>query len=274
MASPETCFPRYHLPTGLAVRIAASLLAGKTRSFKQDAQAAVAGISDLRVCGSLPDLSQLERGCMVTVNHYHRPGFLAMWIALAVSAAFPAELHWGMTSAFTQPDPIRSLVLTPISTAVLLNLAKLYGFTPMPPMPPRPEDLTERALAVRGLVRYARAVERPLIGFAPEGMDHPGGRLASPPPGAGRLIGYLAGRGLGIQPVGVYEEGGSLILNFGAPYFIDQTGPADHRTADAAVSNRVMAEIARCLPARLCSQSGSPAGAEGERNAAEALETD
>ncbi len=273
MANPETCFPRYHLPSSLVARIAASLLAGKTRSFREDAREAVSGISELRVCGSPPDLCRFEHGCLVTVNHYHRPGFQAWWIALAVSAAFPVELHWGMTSAYTYPDRLRSLIFTPISTAILVRLARTYGFTPMPPMPPRPNDLMARTLAVRGLVRYARSVNRPVIGFAPEGMDHPGGQLAFPPPGVGRLVGHLAGRGLGLQPVGLYEEAGSLILNFGSPYFIDKSALADPHAIDTAVSSRVMAEIARCLPARFCSQSNIATLAGGEWNAAKTLET-
>ncbi|HEX9012632.1 MAG TPA: hypothetical protein VF813_03915 [Anaerolineaceae bacterium] len=251
MTSAQTRFPRYHISTRLAVKIAASLVAGKRRSFKEDAHTAAAGIEHLQVRGEIPTSDSFENGCLVTVNHYHRAGFQAYWIAFAISAVFPYDLQWGMTSAYTYPDPMRTLLVTPRFSVLLNRIASIYGFTAMPPMPPRSADLTERSLAVRDLVRYARSTTRPMIGFAPEGMDMPGGVLASLPPGAGRLAAYLCSLGMAVQPVGVYEEDGCLVLSFGEPYRLPGMDLASPQEVDAAAARRLTEEIAKCLPERL-----------------------
>ncbi len=202
MPGKQDSFPHYPWPLWLMVKMIASLITGRARSFKKDAQEALRGFVPLHTCGELPDLGRFESGCLVTINHYHRPGFHSWWIALSLADVFPADLHWTMTSAYTYPDRVRSLLITPLTTILLRRLASIYRFTSMPPMPPHPADQTDRAIAVRRLIRYARASRRPFIAFAPEGMDAPDGQLSAPPAGVGRLVGCLSGLGMGIQPVG------------------------------------------------------------------------
>ena len=41
--------------------------------------------------------------CVITPNHYYRPGFAAQWSALAISASVPTSVHWLMTRELTFP---------------------------------------------------------------------------------------------------------------------------------------------------------------------------
>src|SRR4030065_11031 len=140
--------PRSPLCTPPTAAVAASLVAGRPRSFQRDARRLIAGLHPPpKVEGHLPDLGR--GGWVLVMNHFARPGFRAWWIALAVSWLVPREVHWVMTSTLTYPDRWRGAWLTPLSTIVLTRLAACYGFTSMPPMPPRPGAGAERAPAVR-----------------------------------------------------------------------------------------------------------------------------
>lgn len=182
--------------------------------------------------------------CVITINHYARPGFQAWWLALAVSAVLPAEVHWVVTAEWRYADRWRSATITPVSRWVLRRIAAVYGFTRMPPMPPRPGEEMQRALAVREILRYARQVERPVIGLAPEGGDFAApGRVAELPAGVGRLLLHLSSLGLLVLPVGAYEVGDRFCLNFGLPYHLEppQVSSADSR--DAWVRQLVRSKI-------------------------------
>jgi hypothetical protein len=197
---------------------------------------------------------------LITVNHFSRPGFQAWWIPLAVSAEVPAEVHWVMTRAWRFHNRRWSrALLVPAFGWLLGQVARVYGFTPMPAMPPAPAEAAARADAVRALLAYARRTPRPLIGLAPEGRDSPDGRLIWPPPGAGRLMGHLARAGLSIVPTGVYEAGGGLCVHFGPAYTLDDAMPpapaggmaawaASPADRDRQVSRIVMHRIAALLP--------------------------
>jgi hypothetical protein len=133
-------------------------------------------------------------------------------------------------------------------------MAHVYGFTSMPPMPPALQDIEERARAVRQVLEYARRVEYPVIGLAPEGRDAPHeqpGVLIEPPPGVGRFVLQLARLGLSISPVGVYEEAGNLCIRFGKLYELEipQGNSAEQR--DWQASQAIMLRIAALLPLEL-----------------------
>ncbi|MDH7486765.1 MAG: hypothetical protein QHJ81_10880 [Anaerolineae bacterium] len=244
-------YPQYRLPLRLALSILGDALRGRPRSFRRDASELARGISSRRVFGEVPDLESSPRGWLVTVNHYFRPGFGGWWIGVAVAAAFPVEMHWVMTSAWTYPDGLRSRTITPATRWLFRRLAQMYGFTLMPPMPPRPEEVMERALAVRRVLAFVRAAPMPVVGLAPEGMDPPEGRLMLPPPGVGRFIAHLARQGLTILPVGLFEEEGALCLRFGSPYSLPADLPRSPEARDREVAVRVVEAIAGCLPPAL-----------------------
>jgi len=249
--------PAYRYPPWATLDIALGVLAGRPRSLARDAHRLASGISSLRVEGNPQALftdggrAASARGLLFTFNHYSRPGFQVWWIPIALASVVPCEMHWVMATAWTYPDWLRSHTLTPLSTWLFHRLARAYGFTPMPPMPPRPWELAARANAVREVLRWARAQARPVIGLAPEGMDPPPGKMMMPPAGVGRFIDKLARLGLAIVPVGAYEEGGALCLNFGRPYLLGARAEEDRDMRDGQVGHIVMQHIAERLPSHL-----------------------
>jgi 1-acyl-sn-glycerol-3-phosphate acyltransferase len=192
--------PQYHYSKNTLFCISRDLILGRRRFFFRDATELVKGIRRFEPIGHPPADSNPP---LFLVNHYSRPRFRAWWVAIALVAAAGRKVHWPMTSAWTYPDPLRSRLITPLTEWVLARVARMYGFTLMPPMPPRAENALSRAEAVRRVLRLARSI-RPAIAMAPEGMDSPDGRLMRPPPGAGRFIAHLAEVGYTLIPVGAY----------------------------------------------------------------------
>ncbi len=237
---------RYALPRPLLLQVALAALSGGRRSFLADSQAAV------RTLESPPCVSGLERippgGCLLALNHYTRPGLGAWWPALALAAALPREAHCIMAGGWTYPPGLRRTVLEPLTAWAFGRTARVYGFTAMPPMPPRPFENALRAQAVRRVFAYARSRPDPLILLSPEGRDIPGGTLGWPPPGAGRFIGALHRLGLAVIPVGVCEEGGVLCLRLGPPLDLAACSQSSPAALDRAVSAAVMRAIAALLP--------------------------
>ena len=242
-------YPEYTLPFRLIPGLIASLLLGRRRSFQADARLCTGRLSpplsiqgEENIPGSGP--------CVLTVNHYHRPGFGAWWISLAVSAVVPRELHWVMTAEWTFPGRWYDFLGKPVSRRVLKQAAKIYNFTSMPPMPPRPGDVADRSRSVRMVLKRIHQDPQSMLAISPEGADAPGGVLAWPPAGAGRFLLLLAKEGFPIVPVGCWEEQGSLCLRFGEAYRLaDPGGEARERDHTAACS--VMLAIARQLPLHL-----------------------
>jgi len=232
--------------------------AQRPRSFARDAQTAVTRLHPaLEVLGD--EHIPTHGPCLVTCNHYSRPGLGAWWTVLAIAAAVAArrapdadpEIHWVMTAGWTFPEsPWRHRMLTPLTRWAFARAAHVYGFVTMPPMPPDPREVEQRALAVLRTVRLARraALEGGMVGLAPEGRDFPGG-LGQPPEGAGEFIALLVRAGLPILPVGVSEPEGRLRVSFGS-LFVPDISPERTRR-DRAVSRQVMAAVALQLPGTL-----------------------
>lgn len=127
-------------------------------------------------------------------------------------------------------------------------MARVYGFTAMPPMPPRPQDVERRAAAVRRLLAFARSHPQAVLALAPEGGDRPDGALVMPPSGAGRFLEQLARLGFPLQPVGIFEQAGRLCLNFGQPYTLALPPNLSANERDRIASRLVMERIAALLP--------------------------
>jgi 1-acyl-sn-glycerol-3-phosphate acyltransferase len=239
--------PRYRYPLRISLAILLDFLLGKRRTFAPDAARLREGISRLEILGDVP------RGAgpyLFLVNHYSHPAFRAWWIPIALVSAAGRDLHWPMTSAWTYPDALRSRFVTPLTEWGLSRMARMYGFTLMPPMPPRERDTAARAAAVRRILRLART-ERPSIGMAPEGMDSPDGRLMQPPSGAGRFIAHLADAGYTPIPVGAYEAGDAFRLRFGDPFALPRTAGMDNDARDREIRSRTMEKIGALLPEKL-----------------------
>jgi hypothetical protein len=186
------------------------------------------------------------QGALITVNHFSAPDFQAWWFAILISAVIPAEIHWVVTAGWTN-----SGWLTGFTHWLFPRGARLLGFTPMPAMPPDPAETELRAVAVRKVLRFARQTPQPVIGMAPEGGDHPGGVLGKLPPGVGRFVYLLSPSCPNIMPVGVWKEGGSIILKFGSPYQLEVPPGHSAHELDRLVGDIVMHHIAVLVPERL-----------------------
>lgn len=248
-------YPKYSYPLAVILSLVCDGLLGRRRRFQPDARACIAGLRPpLRVLGGqhIP-----QGGCYaITLNHYYRLGFGSQWSSLAISAAVPADVHWIMTIELTFPGSWIAPLGMPVSRFVLERAARTYGFTGMPPMPPRPRDAQARAAAVREVLRYVTHTPDAVIAIAPEGGDQPGGRLSMPPSGAGRFCLLLAGAGLSLLPVGVHETDGALTLNFGEPYQLTIAPTRSAAERDRLAAFAVMSHIAPLLPAPLRGEFG------------------
>jgi len=222
----------------------------RRRSFRDDALACVGRLKpSLRVLGeeNIPQAGP----CVVAVNHYYREGFNAWWLALAIVATVPAEMHFVMTGELTYPGRWYAPLGMFLSRIVLRRIARIYGFTPMPPMPPRSKDVEARAEAVRKTLDVARRRKDVVIGLAPEGGDQPGGRVTMPASGAGRFALLLAAAGHKFVPVGAYEENGEFCLRFGAAYEMTVPRGISSDEKDSAAAKLMMGKIASLLPSHL-----------------------
>jgi hypothetical protein len=160
-------------------------------------------------------------------------------------------MHWSMTAAWTGESHLTSWMLSEISRKLFPRVAEVYGFTAMPPMPPRLFEQAARAQAVRQLLAAAKAQPPPVFGMAPEGQDNPSGALMRPHPGVGRFLYHLARLGYPFYPAGVHEEAGVLCLSFGPPFYLGLLPGLTKNELDRCASQMVMQALARQLPARL-----------------------
>lgn len=189
--------------------------------------------------------------CVITFNHYHREGFQAWWLALNIAAVVPQEMQWVVTGELTFPGAWYGFIGRPLSRWVLRRLAECYGFTRMPPMPPRPKEAEARAAAIRQVLTNIKHTEQAMLGLAPEGGDNPGGSLHMPAAGAGRFGMLLAGNGLRFIPAGVYEADGTFCVKFGPGYELKIPDGLSAQEKDQLASRIIMQNIAKLLPEKL-----------------------
>lgn len=242
--------PRFEIPPGLIAGVLRDWLLGRVRSLGRDARACVGRWDPpLQVLGR--EYVPQHGPCVLTVNHYHRAGFASQWIALAITASLSTDIHWIMTGEWTFPGKWYAPLGRPASRLVLGRLARLYGFTTMPPMPPRPRDLEARAAAVRRVLKLARGTADLILGLAPEGADAADGKLARPAPGLGRFGLLLAALGLPYVPVGAYESEGAFCLRFGEPYRLAVAPGLAADERDRRAAQTIMIRIAALLPQNL-----------------------
>src|SRR4030065_2786123 len=83
--APMPAPPRYPSLTPTTAQLALTLVAGRQRSFRKDAQEFVGRLSPpLRAEGHKPPLPLRRR--VILANHHRSPGFPAWWNALALTA--------------------------------------------------------------------------------------------------------------------------------------------------------------------------------------------
>jgi hypothetical protein len=214
------------------------------RSFRNDAFEAVSLLpSQPRIIN--PQNIPAEGTALLVLNHYSRPGFDAWWIGLGISAVVPCEIHWMMTSGWRHAG-----VFSPITRWLFPRLAKVYGFTTAPPMPPDPREVEARVVAVRAVPQVARKTDA-IIALAPEGRDQPDGILGEPPAGVGRFLYQIAKYRDRIVPIGVYEDGLFLCFNFGPSFQLEELPILPPLSLDRLVRRQVMEAISQQLPLAL-----------------------
>ncbi len=243
-------YPKYSYPRGLFARAALDAVLLRHRNFRMDAWACIENLHPpLKVLGE----ENIPQGgpCVITVNHYHRDGFRAEWLALAIAATVPVHMHWVMTREWTYPGKLYASLGAVYSRFLLHLLARMYGFTTMPPMPPRPRDVEARAKSVRAVLDVVRRTKDPILGLAPEGYDPPGDVLSLPASGAGRFGLLLSNAGLQFVPVGAYEADGVFIIHFGKAYRLNAPRGLSSDEKDAQAAQIIMKNIAQLLPSHL-----------------------
>jgi len=243
-------YPKYSYPPGLFAAFIRDVLLLRRRGFRRDAKACIEKLNPpLQVLGK-ENIPQ-HGPCVVTVNHYHRTGFGAQWLALAIAASVPTDMHWVMTGEFTYTGKWYELLGAIGSRLLLKRIARVYGFTTMPPMPPRPKDVEARAASVRAVLEFVRYAKDPILGLAPEGYDPADGVLTRPATGLGRFGLLLSRAGLKIIPAGAYEADGFFYLHFGKPYELNIGRELSADEKDEQAAQIVMINIAKLLPLHL-----------------------
>ena len=243
-------YPKYSYPPGLFTRALWDFIFLRRRDLQNDAKACIENLHPgLRVLGkeNIP-----QRGaCILTINHYHRPGFGAQWLAIATTAVVPLKMRWVVTGELMCQGKWYEAIGSRASRIFLKRLADLYGLITMPPMPPRPKDVEARAASVRRVLEYVKHVDDPVLGISPEGYNPPNGVLTRPAAGFGRFGLLLSNAGMRFIPVGGYEADGIFHLHFGEPYELNVQNELRAGEKDEHAMQIVMRNIARLLPGHL-----------------------
>jgi hypothetical protein len=240
--------PSYPVPALTILRLIIAAGFSQKRSFHHDACKMIAPVS-LRISGE--EWIPSQGGYLLTINHYSRPGFGIWWAIAAISAIIQPEIYWIMASNWTYPGQKREKVLLPLTHYAFKQISSIYNFATMPPMPPDPKQVEERALAVRKVVSYLRKTPSAIVGMAPEGMDLPSGNLGEPPSGSGRFVHQMTRMGFKIIPIGIFEESNTLCINFGPCYVPEPVDSFATDILDRRISFSVMSHIAMQLPQEL-----------------------
>jgi 1-acyl-sn-glycerol-3-phosphate acyltransferase len=222
----------------------------RPRDFGADAKACIGNLRpSMQISGR--EHIPVRGPCVITINHYHRPGFGAQWLTFAVSAQVPVHVHWVMTGEFMDWGRQFGTMGSIASRFLLKRIAHIYNFTTMPPMPPRPGDVAARAASVRAVLEYVRSTRDPVVGLAPEGCDSPNGILTRPATGLGRFGLLLSTAGLAFIPAGAYEADGAIYVRFGERYRLTVPNDESREEKDECAMQIIMKRIAGLLPVHL-----------------------
>lgn len=247
---PIINFPHYQYPIPIVTRLILTTLSGRRWSFREMAERLVTCQQPGFEIQGRENIPTTGPG-VLTFNHYHRPGFQAWWLALTIASLVPVEMHWVVTGELTFPGSRVGFVGRPASRWVLGRLAHTFGFSLMPPMPPRPQDVPARAAAVREVLTIARRTPSLLLGLAPEGGDNPGGGLSRPAAGVGRFGTLLGAAGMEFIPIGAWEKAGVFHMCFGQKYQLRHPTGTTPDEKDRNSADEIMRHIAVLLPKNL-----------------------
>ena len=101
MNSPMTGdFPQYSYPSGMVAGLAFDFLFKRAHSFREDGLACVGRLKPSLQAWGIENIPQ-KGPCAITFNHYYRSGFNAWWMALALAATIPVDIHFVITGELT-----------------------------------------------------------------------------------------------------------------------------------------------------------------------------
>ncbi len=238
--------PRYEFPKPELAWFGVHMLFGRRRSFVRDCLTVLRTNPYPRRVEGMEHVPAAPPFALVS-NHYARPGLgpyhCGMIITGLVAQARPAVPHirWVITSEWYG----RRLGPVPIPPSAyrwaFRRTARVYGAAIMPR---RPSEVVARAAALREIIR---ALEREPVGLMPEAAGS--GTLRQPLEGSGSFVYSLSRRGVPIIPVGLWEDGDTLVIGFGPPLALAPAG-ADRAQQDRSAAEQMMVAIGRLLPER------------------------
>jgi 1-acyl-sn-glycerol-3-phosphate acyltransferase len=123
-------------------------------------------------------------------------------------------------------------------------------------MPPPYASAAERSTSMRAAVRELR--QGAVLGIMPEGTVGETPELLPAAAGVGAFLLVLSRTGAPVLPVGLYEEGGRLVVHFGEPYRLITPAGLEREAADEHARHQIMAAIRDLLPDPLRGAYRSP----------------
>jgi hypothetical protein len=170
----------------------------------------------------------------------------AMLISHEVQARTGQETHWIAIQEWEDFSIWGIDIPRGLMRVVFERAFATYGIIAMPP-PDAPT--ASRAGAMR---LSAGEVKRgSILGLMPEGTVGPTPELLHAREGAGVFLLLLTTSGARILPVGLYEEQGKLVAEFGEPFALHLPQRVPKNARDAWATDRVMNAIKDLIPESL-----------------------
>jgi 1-acyl-sn-glycerol-3-phosphate acyltransferase len=237
---------RYEFPRPELASLGVHLLFGWRRSLLRDCQTFLRTNPYPRRVEGIDHVPESPPFVLVA-NHYARPGLRSYHCGAVVTGLIaqtrPAvpRIRWVITSEWFG----RRLGPVPIPPSLyrwtFRRVARVYGLAIMPR---RAGEVVARAAVLRDLMR---ALNREAVGLMPEAGGS--GTLRRPLEGSGLFVQSLARRGVPVIPVGLWDDGDTLVVSFGPAMALDATGE-DRLEQDRAAGEQMMVAIGRLLPER------------------------
>jgi 1-acyl-sn-glycerol-3-phosphate acyltransferase len=237
---------RYEFPRPQLAWFGVHLLFGWQRSFLRDCQTFLHTNPYPRRMEGI-DHVPAAPPFVVVANHYARQGLrpyhCGMIVTGLIAQARPAVPHirWVITSEWYG----RRLGPVPVPPSLyrwtFRRVARVYRVAIMPR---RASEVVARAAVLRDIVR---ALQREAVGLMPEAAGS--GTLRQPLEGSGLFVHSLGKRGVPVIPVGLWDDGDTLVASFGLPLALAPAG-RDRVEQDRSASEQMMVAIGRLLPER------------------------
>jgi len=238
--------PRYEFPRPQLAWFGLHLLVGRQRSLLRDCQTFLRTNRHPRRVEGIDHVPAAPPFVLVA-NHYERAGLwpyhCGMIVTGLIAQARPAVRHirWVITSEWYG----RRLGPLPIPPSLyrwtFRRVARVHGLAIMPR---RASEALARAAALRDIFR---TLERDSVGLMPEAGGS--GTLRPPLEGSGLFVHLLSKQGVPIIPVGLWDDGGTLVVSCGPPLALALAG-GDRVEQDRALREQMMVAIGRLLPER------------------------